>query len=108
MLLRVTGELWHTWAMHRRPSKPEHPENPPKRPRDPNQLAFQIVGELTGTLEPLPPEDAGTAKNPAAVALGKLGGSKGGKARAANLTPEQRQEIARKAAKKRWEKKKEG
>lgn len=83
-------------------TKPEHPENPPKRPRDPNQLAFQVVGELTGTLEPLPPEDAGPPKNPAAVALGKLGGSKGGKARAANLTPEQRREIAQKAARKRW------
>ena len=41
-------------------------------------------------------------KNPHAVALGKLGGSKGGKARAANLTPERRKEIAKKAAKKRW------
>jgi hypothetical protein len=43
-------------------------------------------------------------KNPHAVALGKLGGSKGGKARAEKLTPEQRKEIATKAAKKRWEK----
>lgn len=41
-------------------------------------------------------------KNPAAVALGKLGGSKGGKARAAKLTPEQRREIAQRAAKARW------
>ena len=44
-------------------------------------------------------------KNPAAVALGKLGGSKGGKARAKNMTPEQRSESARKAAKARWAKK---
>ncbi len=44
-------------------------------------------------------------KNPAAVALGKLGGSKGGKARAAKMTPEERSESARKAAKARWEKK---
>lgn len=44
-------------------------------------------------------------KNPAAVALGKLGGSKGGKARAANMTPEERSESARKAAKARWAKK---
>lgn len=43
-------------------------------------------------------------KNPHAVALGKLGGSKGGKARAAKLTPEQREEIAKKAAKARWSK----
>jgi hypothetical protein len=76
----------------------------PKRPRDPNQRAFQIVGELTGTLEPLPPKSTGPPKNPAAVALGKLGGSKGGKARAASLTPEQRREIAQKAARKRWSK----
>ena len=46
-------------------------------------------------------------KNPAAVALGKLGGAKGGKARAEKLTPEQRSEIARKAAKARWAKKKQ-
>ena len=44
-------------------------------------------------------------KNPAAVELGRLGGLKGGKARAAKLTPEQRKEIARKAAKARWDKK---
>jgi len=44
-------------------------------------------------------------KNPAAVALGLLGGSKGGKQRAANLTAKRRKEIAKKAAKARWEKK---
>jgi hypothetical protein len=41
-------------------------------------------------------------KNPAAVALGKLGGMKGGHARAAELSPERRKEIAQKAAKARW------
>ncbi len=46
-------------------------------------------------------------KNPAAVALGKLGASKGGKARAEKLTPEERKEIARKAAKARWAKKRQ-
>lgn len=46
-------------------------------------------------------------KNPAAVALGKLGGSKGGKARAAKMTPEERSESARKAAKARWDKKRQ-
>jgi hypothetical protein len=45
-------------------------------------------------------------KNPNAVALGKLGGSKGGKLRAANLTPERRSEIARKAVLARWAKQK--
>jgi len=44
-------------------------------------------------------------KNPAAVALGKLGGRKGGKARAEKLTPEQRSSIAKKAAQARWAKK---
>jgi len=46
-------------------------------------------------------------KNPAAVALGKLGGAKGGKARAKNMTPEERSESARKAAKARWAKKRQ-
>lgn len=63
--------------------------------RDVNQLAAAIVEEATG--EPI---DDG--KNPAAVALGRLGGQKGGKARAAKLSPEQRHEIAKKAAQARW------
>ena len=46
------------------------------------------------------PEDS--SKNPNAVALGRLGGKKGGKARAEKLTAEQRSEIARKAARARW------
>ena len=45
------------------------------------------------------------AKNPHAVALGRKGGKKGGKARAANLTPEQLSEIGRKGAEARWKKK---
>jgi hypothetical protein len=46
-------------------------------------------------------------KNPNAVALGKLGGSKGGKIRAARLTPQERSEIARKAVLARWAKARE-
>lgn len=46
-------------------------------------------------------------KNPHAVALGRLGGRKGGEARAAKLTPKRRSEIARKAANARWHKEKE-
>ena len=46
-------------------------------------------------------------KNPVAVALGKLGGRKGGKVRAAKLTPEERSAIAKKAAKARWAKKRQ-
>jgi hypothetical protein len=53
------------------------------------------------------PEVQQPAKNPHAQALGKLGGLKGGKARAKKLTPEQRAEIARKAAQARWKKKAE-
>jgi hypothetical protein len=46
------------------------------------------------------------AKNPNAVALGRLGGLKGGKARMAQLTPEERRELARKAVQARWAKEK--
>ena len=71
----------------------------PKRPRDANQLAKHIVDLSTGEIEEKPEDDG---KDPAAVALGRKGGLKGGKARAAKMTPEQRSEIARKAAKARW------
>ena len=77
------------------------PERSRKRPRDPNQLAKQIVGEATGDAPKLDP-DAG--KDPAAVALGRKGGLKGGKARAEKMTAEQRSAAARKAAQARWQK----
>lgn len=74
----------------------------PKRPRDPNQLAKFIVDVATGDAT-LPENQKDTSgKNPAAVALGKLGGAKGGKARAKKLTARQRKEIARLAAIARW------
>jgi hypothetical protein len=72
----------------------------PTRPRDSNQLAKFIMDVVTG--EETLPEDKPTGKNPAAVELGRLGGLKGGKARAEKLTPEQRKEIAKKASEKRW------
>jgi len=72
----------------------------PRRPRDPFQLAHQVFQEAIGEAPPKPDPDA--MKNPAAVALGKLGGAKGGKARAAKMSPEERQESARKAARARW------
>ncbi len=75
------------------------PDRSRKRPRDPNELAAQIVGEATGDL---PATDPDEGKDPAAVALGRKGGLKGGKARAAKLTPEQRSEAARRAARARW------
>jgi hypothetical protein len=75
-----------------------------QRPRDINQLAKFIVDVSTGEAEL--PECQPDGKNPAAVELGKLGGQKGGKSRADKLTPEQRQEIARRAAQARWKKSK--
>jgi len=71
----------------------------PKRPRDTNQLAKFITDLATGEVE-LPKTEDG--KDPAAVALGRKGGLKGGKARADSLSAEQRSEIAKKAAKARW------
>lgn len=64
---------------------------------DPNQLAARIVAKTTG-------KDVAVVKrkNPAAVALGRLGGLKGGKARADTLSDEKRREIAKKAAQARW------
>jgi hypothetical protein len=73
-----------------------------RRPRDFNQLAAAIVGEATGQIERKDP-DAG--KDPAAVALGRKGGLKGGRARAKALTAKERIESAKKAAKARWSRK---
>jgi hypothetical protein len=74
------------------------PERSSKRPRDVNQFAAKITELATEGEKPEP--DSG--KNPAAVALGRLGGNKGGPARAAKLTAEQRKQIAQGAARKRW------
>jgi hypothetical protein len=81
-----------------------------QRPRDPNQLAYQIMLESTGQapkFDPTRPElkPIDPAKNPHAVALGRLGGLKGGEARAAALSPRKRSAIAAKAARARWGKK---
>lgn len=73
----------------------------PKRPRDTNQLAHLIAAIATGEAADLKTDDG---KDPAAVALGRKGGLKGGKARAEKLTPKQRSAIASKAARKRWSK----
>jgi len=64
--------------------------------KDINVRAWEIVQQATGQMEK-PPE-----KNPAAVTLGRLGGLKGGKARAAKLTPAKRKAIAKRAAAARW------
>jgi hypothetical protein len=69
-----------------------------KRPRDPLALA-KLIGDIaTGQIKHAEPD----TRNPAAVELGRLGGIRGGKARAQKLTPEQRKEIAQKAAQRRW------
>jgi hypothetical protein len=85
-----------------------------RRPADANRRAWDIVQEATAEEDEEPVAAAAAAsaeeeyeepeKNPHAVALGRLGGLRGGKARAAKLTAEQRREIARKAAEARWKK----
>jgi hypothetical protein len=74
------------------------------RPRDPNLLARSVVEDLIGERLDGTPIEAPIEqpKNAAAVALSKLGASKGGKARAAALSPTKRRSIARKAAQARW------
>ena len=79
---------------------PSVPDRRLKRPRDPLQLA-KLIGDIaTGQVE----DKVEDKRNPAAVALGKLGGQKGGKARAAALTSKKRSAIAKKAAVARWAK----
>ncbi len=68
-----------------------------KRPRDPNQLAKSIIGIAIGQIDDREPD---SGKDPAAVALGR----KGGKARAAKLSKDERETIAKKAARGRWQK----
>lgn len=79
------------------------PDRSRKRPRDPNQLAKAIVDIATGQVENGAPTTE-SGKNPAAVALGRLGGLKGGKARAKKLPSKERVRIAREAAAARWKK----
>lgn len=81
------------------------PNRSPKRgqgPKDFSQIAYEVFQKAIGEIpkeEPIDPN-----KNPAAVTLGRLGGLKGGKARADVLTQEQRKAIAKKAAASRWKK----
>ena len=73
-----------------------------KHPTDTNQRAKSIVDLATNDIQDT---KEFPVKNAAAVALGRLGGLKGGNARAASLSPKKRSEIAKKAAKARWNKK---
>lgn len=83
-------------------------------PRDPMQRAKKTLDFIIERSEspsvsktPTKPKPKEKEKNPAAVALGRLGGLKGGKVRAQRMTPEQRSEAARKAVQVRWAKKRE-
>lgn len=73
-----------------------------KTPPDVNEIAKYICDFTTGDRKVI---ECVKEKNPAAVALGRLGGLKGGKARAESLSAKRRKEIAQKAAQKRWLKK---
>jgi hypothetical protein len=78
---------------------PNRSSNRGQGPKDFNQIAFEVVQQVTGQMpKPEPPRE----KNPAAVSLGRLGGLKGGRSRADKLTPEERKAIAKKAAEARW------
>lgn len=70
----------------------------PKRPRDPNQLAKQIADIATGEVADSPSDSAASPE----ATLGRLGGLKGGRARAEKLSPERRAEIESRAAAARW------
>jgi hypothetical protein len=90
---------------------PERSKKVNPRPRDFNERAFRIVQEATGQAPKYDPsaetpKPVDPSKNPHAVALGRLGGLKGGVARAAALGPRKRSQIAAKAAKARWGKNK--
>jgi hypothetical protein len=73
-------------------------KNPPKRPRDPNQLAKMMLDIVTGEV---PDPVSEKKKNPSKR---RIGGLAGGKARAESLSPQKRKEIAKKAARTRWNK----
>jgi hypothetical protein len=74
----------------------------PKRPRDLNQWAKRMVDIATGAVSNREPTPEEQGKDPAAVARGRLGGAKGGSARAQKLSPEERRAAAQKAVKARW------
>lgn len=89
------------WGMPSRSSKPKREGTP----HDFTTIARRVVEQAIGEkLDGSALDDPHEGKNPAAVALGKLGGAKGGAARAAALSPAKRQAIAKKAAAARWQK----
>jgi hypothetical protein len=89
------NERWQDDGMPKRSSKPKDSEKD-----DVNVIAHRVLLEATGEAEPTKPPEP--TKNPAAVALGRMGGLKGGAARAKKLSKKRRADIAKKAAKARW------
>ena len=76
-----------------------------KKQPDHQQLARKVLDAVAPDAEPEKPVESKPDKNPAAVSLGRLGGLKGGKARAEKLSKRKRSQIAKKAAQARWRKK---
>lgn len=79
----------------------------PKRSSKPQKDTQQLARKVLDSVVPDAEKPAEPKKNPAAVALGRLGGLKGGKARAEKLTAKKRSEIAKKAAQARWKRAKD-
>jgi hypothetical protein len=73
-----------------------------KKPADLNRLAAAIVGDATDETPPEPEDADADEREPAAVS-GRRGGLKGGRARATNMTAEERSDAARQAARARWD-----
>jgi hypothetical protein len=80
------------------------PQTPRRRLHDANQLSKSIVGIATGEIDDREPTPEEQGKDPRAVSLGHRGDLKGGKAQAASMTPTRRAQIAKAAAKARWNK----
>ena len=92
--LDKTPEFCKNGDMPKRSSTPEDPDH--------QQIARSVLDAVAPDAEPDQAQEPPAEKTKNPVALGRLGGLKGGKARAAKLTPERRSEIAKKAAAKRW------
>ena len=91
------------WSDKITPPKPKLKPGPKPKVLDINQFAAAVLEAVTGEpVGPAPKEETGPAKDPAAVALGRKGGLKGGPARAKKLGKKKLREAAKKAAKARW------
>ena len=96
-------------ALHRWENEGGATVDGPQTPRrrrlhDANQLSKSIVGIATGEIDDREPTPQEQGKDPCAVSLGRRGDLKGGKAQAASMTPTRRAQIAKAAAKARWNK----